>query len=855
MVLMLCVPAFGAETVSAGEAEAEIMESEAPAAAVDPVDPEAEIDNRAQGDAYDYVLPDWDINTVPSQWNTARYLISANTWGSIGGVTPVNVNNVCYGSPFSYFFSPESPGEVIDIVDGKVVLSDPVLRRKSAEPYFYRAIDAGGGYFVLIRYNVVDNSFISYYPEEDIDRQDYFDFVYRCYSLQDKRALIEQQRCSNYYTVGTELQPIVQYSGKKKVWVNMAKGKTAKPTEDQCIFADAVLVHHDGITTKFVSNLPIKSIKAKNNIYATLSSTNLVLKNDSQANSYGWTMDDKGGDARYTGFKSQPLLSTAENVYLKANNQPYFNIQVAPAKGMDKAAKSAVGAANKALKTQNFNFQIARMYLGDTSLDRVPRSIVYRGSVSVTEEDWQRYVDADDKSKVEGPLLNARRAYYNEMMAKYNKYLSTYGSVYRNYLTEAQLQANPNIEDLIGMTDFTKDTKYEDVGVGNLANDWEWYRVVDAQGKDHLNYRPWGAIVISAALNAPDNNNLSRLPMYLNQELDYDMIKSNHMARNNGGAGDYSWDFANSGVCFLSNRYFGNYFDTSNAKGKTQLKDSKGKLKLKLCFRNASVRVGGKDMNTLIADLLDAALNVGAVGIVTPFIGNLIPNNNAAAASVESINVEDAAAEIAANAGQNSPSSKPVSHGTGQTYYMNRMMAQIHNILTFALGSDADGLVTHLKGGNANDTSSALAEISTYLRSGQGKALSVSVAQEIINAMVANGVPTSLISKIVKCKASYMKVKTSYSEKGKTDIFLKQLEAAYPEGYTAVVGSDEEAEIYATSGKKATAAAAAPTYPVLVLIGKNNMEGAATMRLDTDGKTILLGNYKDDSYYWVDEED
>lgn len=848
MVLMLCVPAMGAETVTVEEAaDAEILEAPG-AEAIDIVDPEAEIDNRAQGDEWDYVLPDWDINTIPSQWNTSRYLISDNSpTGTVGGITDGNIDSVCYGSPFSYFFSPESPGDVVDIVDGKVVLSDPVLRKKSAQPYFYRAVDAGGGYFVLIRYNVTDGSFISYYPEEDTDRQYYFDVTYRCLSGKDNRALIEQQRCSNYYTVGTELQPIVQYSGRKKVWVNMAKGKTAKPSEDQSIFADAVLVFHDGATTKFVSGLPIKSIKAKNNIFATLSSTNLVIKNDSKANRYGWTKDDKE-EARYTGYKSQPLLSATDNIYLKANSQPCFNIQVAPVKGMDKAAKAAVGAANKALKKENFNFQIARMYLGDTTYDRVPVRIDYRGSKSVTAEEYKKYREAEpsDKEKFEGPLVDAQKAFFNELKDKHSKYINTYSSVYRNYLEEAKKDLK--IEDCIHTSSVSSDTSSDKIDA--FTFNWERYRVRDAQGRDEYAYRPYGFISITN-LTAADNNGLTKLPMYLNQELDYDMIKSNHLLNQGGGRGGYSNGFSNSGVCLLSNRYFGNYFDTTNTKGRTQLTEKKGKLKLKLCYRNAVVRVGGRNLNILVADLVDAALNVGALGAVGGIIPKLIGGN---AASVESL--DDAEAELSSGTGQNAPSSQPVSHG-GQAYYMNRMMAHIHNILTYALGSDANGLTNGLKGittGNAGGTGDALKQISTYLRSGQGKALSITVAEEIINAMVANGVPISLINKIVKCKAGFFKVKLTNTENGKGDIFVKQLEAVYPDNYTAVLGSDGEAEIAATSGK-AKAPAAAPTYPVLVLVGKNNMEGAATMRLDTDGKTILLGNYKDDTYYWVDEED
>ena len=92
------------------------------------------------------------------------------------------------------------------------------------------------------------------------------------------------------------------------------KEKSAKPNEDQAIFVDAVLVQHAGNKTNFVSWLPIKSGKAVNNIYATLSSDNLVVANgpnndDYSTNDLGWTRNRKENENdKYTGFKSQPLL-------------------------------------------------------------------------------------------------------------------------------------------------------------------------------------------------------------------------------------------------------------------------------------------------------------------------------------------------------------------------------------------------------------------------------------------------------------------------------------------------------------------------------------------------------------------
>ncbi len=128
--------------------------------------------------------------------------------------------------------------------------------------------------------------------------------------------------------------------------------------------------------------------------------------------------------------------------------------------------------------------------------------------------------------------------------------------------------------------------------------------------------------------------------------------------------------------------------------------------------------------------------------------------------------------------------------------------------------------------------------IVTALKSNEGKAITSIALQKVISLLVGFGVPQSLIKKIVKFSVKSQKVKTFFVKEGKTapankkvDVLLHQLNATYADGRTNPDGTPM-------------------LYPVMVLQGVNNMEGAATMRLN--GSKIEIGNYKDDNTYWVD---
>ncbi len=749
-------------------------------------DMDSSVENIEDGDNWSGVPADWDINSSPAIWNTSRWMISINRPNTETVVRPANKDpnlGSTVFSPFSYFFTEESPGEVIDIIDGKVILSDPKVRHKEAADYFYRAVDAGGGYFVLVRYNVLDGSAISIRPHEG--KTEYFDFVFR----QTGKATVEQ-RCSNYYSVNGELQPIVQFTNRKKVWVDMLKGKSAKPNEDQAIFVDAVLVQHNGGKTSFVSWLPIMSVKAVNNIYATLSSDNLVVAKgpnnaDYETNDLGWTRNKKdGGDHTYTGFNSQPLLSSTENIFLKGDSQPYFTIKVGLDKGAPAEIKKVLGAANKALAGEQFKFQIARYNLGTTDNDRVPASIYYVGPVVVPLD------DTDDADKIKAAtdalksLIESKTSAFRSAYSDYAKYMAgEYESV------EAAISSN----ELLG-----------------------WDRITNANG-EIMAVRPYGRVTV-----AEDK----RLPMYRDTTLDNDIIISNHLLINGQATN------LNHGNDCPYNGYFRNMFDTSNNKKRTTLTEKNGVLKLKLNYRKVNVKIGkGKTISEMVVSLLKLLVNAN-----TDF----------------TLGSEDEAADLDTDATNNYKN--PASYDTA------RMLAEIRNILMYGLGGfndsglheNVDAMKHAMEGGGIMGLvmgfyydEKATNGLIDYLESDEGVALTTTVAQDIISVMLQNGVPEELIKKVVKFNVGYTKVKVGTSEGGKVDVIMSQMDAAYPNS----IDSDD----MSLMAKDVNSGTGGSTYPIMLLKGVNNMEGAATMRLGTDGKTIFLGNYKDDKHYFVDE--
>ncbi len=744
------------------------------------------VENIEDGDNWNGVPADWDINSSPANWNTSRWMISANYPETDTVVRPVSKDPTRGGiifSPFSYFFTEESPGEVVDIVDGKVILSDPKVRHKEAADYFYRAVDAGGGYFVLVRYNVLDGSAISIRPHDG--KAEYFDFTYR----QTGKANVEQ-RCSNYYSVNGELQPIVQYTNRKKVWVDMMKGKSAKPNEDQAIFVDAVLVQHTGNKTNFVSWLPIKSVKAVNNIYATLSSDNLVVANgpnndDYSTNDLGWTRNRKENENdKYTGFKSQPLLSSTENIFLKGDSQPYFTIKVGVAKDAPAEVKQLLGAANKALAAEQFKFQIARYNLGTTDNDRVPASVYYVGPVVVQANETNNTDKVKAATDALKSLIESKTGAFRSTYSDYAKYMvGDYESV------EAAISSN----ELLG-----------------------WERITNANGQ-LMALRPYGRVFI-----AEDK----RLPMYRDTNLDNDIIISNHLVING-----VNLNVSHGNDCPY-NGYFRNMFDTSNSKKRTTLTEKNGVLKLKLNYRKVNVTIGkGKTISEMVVSLLKLLVTAN-----TDF----------------TLGSEDEAADLDTDATNN--------YKNPASYDMARMLAEIKNILMYGLGGfndsglheNVDAMKHAMEGGGIMGLvmgfyydEKATNGLIDYLESDEGVALTTTVAQDIISVMLQNGVPEELIKKVVKFNVGYTKVKVGTSEGGKVDVIMSQMDAAYPSS----IDSDD----MSLMAKDTNTGSGGSSYHFMLLKGVNNMEGAATMRLGTDGKTIFLGNYKDDKHYFVDE--
>ncbi len=800
MVMSLGVTAF------AGEMPVEEIDAEA--AVLTESTAEADVLNRAEGDYWDVVPDDWNINSIPTTWNTSPWLVPIEE----GDIEDYDDYTIL--SPFSYYFTKESPGSVVDIIDGKVIVTDPTYRSKyDDDRWYYRAIEVGkDDLYILLRYNVIDGSNISINPSgyenggKRVGNQymeDYFDCTYGVMAkdsegnYQKKVDPASQKRATNKYLNSTnnQYEPVVEYDGRKKVWVDLSKGKASKKGEDQCIFVKAKLVQRPASANKIVSvwDLPIKKVQAKNNINATLPAYNIVTRVDTTETNYSYgftkTTDEETEETTYsyTGYKSVPMLTPADNVNLKGTDYaPYFTVK---AKITDKEAKKYNGAVNKALKNQKFGFQIARFSIGTTEYDTLPDTITYYGTpvskepLIIAQESGDEEAIQKAQAAYDEALAAEKEKMQTFMEAKLAAFKAAYGGVYKNYITKDDLQ-------YIFYKESVDDVSIDDVFTFDADNDLKWAGSVNA-GKGRESYGAWyGEIHVKPGYT---------YPLYISQALDIDVISSNHL--NDYGSLQVYDD------C-LSNDLFRNHLDTSNMKGRTQLKlNKKGdKLALKLYFSKLDVQVGKSKVIDTILELLTGVGNTGAVNYIYWLV-------------------------------RMGPEFLPFGrHGKSMDYIT--MPSALRELIAIVQYEDIPINLDHIDVNSPESIEAVVNAIVTALKSNEGKAITSIALQKVISLLVGFGVPQSLIKKIVKFSVKSQKVKTFFVKEGKTapankkvDVLLHQLNATYADGRTNPDGTPM-------------------LYPVMVLQGVNNMEGAATMRLN--GSKIEIGNYKDDNTYWVD---
>ena len=334
------------------------------------------------------VFDPWRITTCPGNWDTSERLMVQ---------TDMELTNAYYGveedsfmdyegdylsgfaaacSPFAWYFSEDSTyirdGEVINRKDESLIQGVNTGIADS-ENWLYRAVDAGDGLYLLIRYRVGSMA-------------DYRNFkVRRFYYTRengDSGALMREcitDHINDYYN-GNE--SVVAYDSRKIVDMERkvidGEEKTGKNTKGKRreICAEGVLVQWEkGKAAGYLGKIDLKAY-AKNNVHASVSGDNMLYLGDRYINgceigkneryyrvSRDESLDDSGErkekleKVTFAGTKSVGKLSKEDNE-LYSGEGPSFTLKI---RRLDKGIAGYKKAVNAALKDQVFNFEIARV--------------------------------------------------------------------------------------------------------------------------------------------------------------------------------------------------------------------------------------------------------------------------------------------------------------------------------------------------------------------------------------------------------------------------------------------------------------------------------------------------------------
>ena len=401
----------------------------------------------------------WRISTCPLNWDTAdRFVVEtgsdvSNVWYSITdkcfydyeGDTVRGRTAAC--SPFDYFFV-ESDTYIKDgvLIDRKkTTLKNNVNTEvDAAGNWLYRAVDAGNGLYVLIRYQVGDHSG---YDDIKVKR-----YVYSR-AGGDKGELKREtvtDHLNNYYK-GNE--PVVPYDSRAITDVSRKYSKdgdeeyprnTKKKRRE--ITVDAKLIYWEkGKAAEDLGNIRVVS-SVRNSRTASVSSDHIVYTGDQYINLIKVDEKDRyyrvskervyDGEDReketfatvsFSGIRSIPGLDELENRKNKVRN-PVFTLKL---KSVDKEIKKYKKAIRAALKDQSFNFEIARFKIDKKEDEEVTykpywKYFYYHSDLSEKVNEMKpapiRRRDFDSAEEYE-----KAKAEYDKAMAEVKEYLSSNG--------------------------------------------------------------------------------------------------------------------------------------------------------------------------------------------------------------------------------------------------------------------------------------------------------------------------------------------------------------------------------------------------------------------------------------------
>ncbi len=401
----------------------------------------------------------WRITTCPLNWDTADayyvqtdpvisnayFDVDTGSYMTCSG-DPV-MGGVAAYSPFAWFFSEDSTyirnGEVVDRKYASLTrgVNTGVT---STENWLYRAVDAGDGLYILIRYRV--GSMLAY---QKMKVRRYY------YSRENGNsgALIRTpvtDFINNYYN-GNE--PVAAFDSRKivdmerrikKGEVVIAANTKGKRRE---ICADAVLVRWEsGKSAEYLGDITLRAL-AKDNVYASVSSDNMRYLGDRYINgneieenrryyrvSREEALDDEGQEkdllekVSFAGTQSIGKLTKEENSQLTGDG-PVFTLKV---KDMGKDIGDHKKAVAAALKNEEFRFEIARFNLvkkedtGEKSEIFSPYYKVFTMNSDIAQKVYElkpaapRRRDYDDYESFIEDVIK-----YNKDLAKLNEYMES----------------------------------------------------------------------------------------------------------------------------------------------------------------------------------------------------------------------------------------------------------------------------------------------------------------------------------------------------------------------------------------------------------------------------------------------
>ena len=398
----------------------------------------------------------WRINTCPLNWDTAdRFVvevstIAKNAWFSISDMAFLKADGekmsgrVAAYSPFDYFF-----------VDTDTYILDGQLRDKKKDSlishvntetdaegnWLFRAVDAGNGLYILIRYQVGDQA---RYNNFKVKRYNYG------YSKGDRGEIIRREiidSVNDYYN-GSE--PVVSYDSRMITDVerryskeDVEKGKNTKSKRRE-ICADAILCFwEEGKDAVPLGEIRVKA-KVKNNREASVSCDNVFHNGDiyiagseieenerfyrvSAEKSLDGNDEEKEsfGQVSFAPVTYSPLLTKEENKKFTGEG-PSFTLKI---RSLSKDIKKYRKSLEQALKNEVFRFEIARFNLTKPVENEDKYSLYYKPfsydsalarKVSEMQPEQIRRRDYDSFEEYQ-----KAKEEYDKAMEELNKYLAT----------------------------------------------------------------------------------------------------------------------------------------------------------------------------------------------------------------------------------------------------------------------------------------------------------------------------------------------------------------------------------------------------------------------------------------------